>query len=155
MANVPSAEKRNRQRIKRRVRNLYHLTTMRTYVKRVRATGFYDWGRGDDPGRVSWYRSVGTDIGADTYWFHSDHLGSPQTGKRLSQHSSRKDMPQSKGLQGVNQHDVQVACDATMLKCIVHQNHFWSGNKFHTTGGHAQTSVVCSHSIHGLYIRGL
>lgn len=37
MANVPSAEKRNRQRLKRRVRNLMHLTTMRTYVKRVRA----------------------------------------------------------------------------------------------------------------------
>ncbi len=37
MANVPSAEKRNRQRLKRRARNLMHLTTMRTYVKRVRA----------------------------------------------------------------------------------------------------------------------
>ena len=36
MANVASAEKRNRQRIKRRARNQYHLTTMRTYVKRVR-----------------------------------------------------------------------------------------------------------------------
>ena len=36
MANVPSAEKRNRQRIKRRARNQFHLTTMRTYVKRVR-----------------------------------------------------------------------------------------------------------------------
>lgn len=36
MANVPSAEKRNRQRIKRRARNQYHLSTMRTYVKRVR-----------------------------------------------------------------------------------------------------------------------
>ena len=37
MANVPSAEKRNRQRLKRRERNVFHLTTMRTYVKRVRA----------------------------------------------------------------------------------------------------------------------
>jgi small subunit ribosomal protein S20 len=37
VANVPSAEKRNRQRIKRRARNQFHLTTMRTYVKRVRA----------------------------------------------------------------------------------------------------------------------
>jgi small subunit ribosomal protein S20 len=37
VANVASAEKRNRQRIKRRSRNLFHLTTMRTYVKRVRA----------------------------------------------------------------------------------------------------------------------
>jgi len=37
VANVASAEKRNRQRIKRRARNLFHLTTMRTYVKRVRA----------------------------------------------------------------------------------------------------------------------
>ena len=36
MANVPSAEKRNRQRIRRRTRNLFHLTTMRTFVKRVR-----------------------------------------------------------------------------------------------------------------------
>ena len=36
MANVPSAEKRNRQRIKRRARNQSHLSTMRTYVKRVR-----------------------------------------------------------------------------------------------------------------------
>ena len=37
MANVASAEKRNRQRIKRRARNQFHLSTMRTYVKRVRA----------------------------------------------------------------------------------------------------------------------
>jgi small subunit ribosomal protein S20 len=37
VANVASAEKRNRQRIKRRARNLFHLTTMRTYTKRVRA----------------------------------------------------------------------------------------------------------------------
>lgn len=36
MANVASAEKRNRQRIRRRARNQYHLTTMRTYVKKVR-----------------------------------------------------------------------------------------------------------------------
>ncbi len=37
MANVPSAEKRNRQRLRRRERNVFHLSTMRTYVKRVRA----------------------------------------------------------------------------------------------------------------------
>jgi small subunit ribosomal protein S20 len=37
VANVASAEKRNRQRIKRRARNVFHLSTMRTYVKRVRA----------------------------------------------------------------------------------------------------------------------
>ncbi len=36
MANVASAEKRNRQRIKRRARNQFHMTTLRTYVKRVR-----------------------------------------------------------------------------------------------------------------------
>ena len=36
MANVASAEKRNRQRIRRRARNVYHLTTMRSYIKRVR-----------------------------------------------------------------------------------------------------------------------
>ena len=36
MANVPSAEKRNRQRLKRRTRNLQHLVTMRTQVKRAR-----------------------------------------------------------------------------------------------------------------------
>lgn len=36
MANHKQAEKRNRQRIKRRARNLQHLTTMRTYMKRVR-----------------------------------------------------------------------------------------------------------------------
>ena len=35
MANVPSAEKRNRQRIKRRARNLSHLTAARTFVKRA------------------------------------------------------------------------------------------------------------------------
>ncbi len=37
MANVASAEKRNRQRLKRRARNLFHLSTMRTYVKRLRS----------------------------------------------------------------------------------------------------------------------
>jgi small subunit ribosomal protein S20 len=37
VANVPSAEKRNRQRIRRRQRNLMHLTRVRTLVKRVRA----------------------------------------------------------------------------------------------------------------------
>lgn len=36
MANHKQAEKRNRQRIKRRARNLQHLSTMRTYMKRVR-----------------------------------------------------------------------------------------------------------------------
>ena len=36
MANHKQAEKRNRQRIKRRTRNLMHLSTMRTYMKRVR-----------------------------------------------------------------------------------------------------------------------
>lgn len=35
MANVPSAEKRNRQRIKRRARNLMHLTATRTQVKKA------------------------------------------------------------------------------------------------------------------------
>ena len=37
MANVPSAEKRNRQRLRRRQRNLLQLTKVRTYVKKVRA----------------------------------------------------------------------------------------------------------------------
>ena len=37
MANVQSAEKRNRQRLKRRDRNQFHLSTMRTSVKKVRA----------------------------------------------------------------------------------------------------------------------
>jgi small subunit ribosomal protein S20 len=37
VSNVPSAEKRNRQRIRRRLRNLMHLTRVRTLVKRVRA----------------------------------------------------------------------------------------------------------------------
>ena len=36
MANHKQAEKRNRQRIKRRSRNLQHLSSMRTYMKRVR-----------------------------------------------------------------------------------------------------------------------
>ena len=37
MANIKSAEKRNRQRIKRQARNRHQITTMRTFVKRVRA----------------------------------------------------------------------------------------------------------------------
>ncbi|MSP62420.1 MAG: 30S ribosomal protein S20 [Myxococcales bacterium] len=37
MANVASAQKRNRQRITHRARNLFHLTTMRSHVKKVRA----------------------------------------------------------------------------------------------------------------------
>src|SRR5262249_30739498 len=37
VANVPSAEKRNRQRLRRRQRNLLQLTKVRTYVKKVRA----------------------------------------------------------------------------------------------------------------------
>jgi len=36
VANHKQAEKRNRQRIKRRAQNLMHLSTMRTYMKRVR-----------------------------------------------------------------------------------------------------------------------
>jgi small subunit ribosomal protein S20 len=36
VANHKQAEKRNRQRIKRRARNLVHLSTMRTFMKRVR-----------------------------------------------------------------------------------------------------------------------
>jgi len=37
VANVPSAEKRNRQRIRRRQRNLSHLTRVRTSIKKVRS----------------------------------------------------------------------------------------------------------------------
>jgi small subunit ribosomal protein S20 len=37
VANVASAEKRNRQRLRRRQRNLTQLTRVRTYVKRVQA----------------------------------------------------------------------------------------------------------------------
>lgn len=37
MANHKQAEKRNRQRIKRRARNLMYLSTMRTYIKRLRS----------------------------------------------------------------------------------------------------------------------
>ena len=36
VANHKSAEKRNRQRVKRRARNLTHLSSMRTFMKRVR-----------------------------------------------------------------------------------------------------------------------
>jgi small subunit ribosomal protein S20 len=36
VANHKQAEKRNRQRLKRRSRNLVHLSTMRTFMKRVR-----------------------------------------------------------------------------------------------------------------------
>jgi small subunit ribosomal protein S20 len=36
VANHKQAEKRNRQRLKRRTRNLMHLSPMRTYMKRVR-----------------------------------------------------------------------------------------------------------------------
>lgn len=36
MANHKQAEKRNRQRLKRRATNLLHLSKMRTYMKRVR-----------------------------------------------------------------------------------------------------------------------
>lgn len=37
MANVPSAQKRNRQRLRRRQRNLTHKTKVRTIVKRASA----------------------------------------------------------------------------------------------------------------------
>ncbi len=47
MANVLSAEKRNRQRIRRRQRNLMHLTRVRTHIKRVRAA--LDSGEGKAP----------------------------------------------------------------------------------------------------------
>jgi small subunit ribosomal protein S20 len=36
VANHKQAEKRNRQRLKRRTRNVQHLSPMRTYMKRVR-----------------------------------------------------------------------------------------------------------------------
>lgn len=36
MANIASAEKRNRQRIRRRARNQSQLSSVRTYIKRVR-----------------------------------------------------------------------------------------------------------------------
>jgi small subunit ribosomal protein S20 len=38
VANVPSAEKRNRQRLRRRARNLTQISRVRTYVKRVLAS---------------------------------------------------------------------------------------------------------------------
>ena len=36
LANIKSAQKRNRQRLRRRERNQSHLSSMRTFVKRVR-----------------------------------------------------------------------------------------------------------------------
>jgi len=36
LANTKSAEKRNRQRINRRARNLFHITTTKTLVKKAR-----------------------------------------------------------------------------------------------------------------------
>ncbi len=36
MANHKQAEKRNRQRLKRRARNIQYLSTLRTHMKRVR-----------------------------------------------------------------------------------------------------------------------
>jgi small subunit ribosomal protein S20 len=48
MANVQSAGKRNRQRIRRRQRNLRHLTKLRTYVKRVQ-TALRDRNDPNDP----------------------------------------------------------------------------------------------------------
>lgn len=35
MANIASAEKRNRQRIKRRARNVSHTTKMRSFIKKL------------------------------------------------------------------------------------------------------------------------
>lgn len=37
MANIASAEKKNRQRIKRAARNVAHMSKVRTYVKKVLA----------------------------------------------------------------------------------------------------------------------
>ena len=45
VANHKQAEKRNRQRLKRRARNLTHLSSMRTFMKRVRRA--LDGGDGD------------------------------------------------------------------------------------------------------------
>lgn len=56
MANHKQAEKRNRQRIKRRARNLTHLSSMRTYIKRVRRaldTGDADAAKGALPAAVT------------------------------------------------------------------------------------------------------
>ncbi len=56
MANHKQAEKRNRQRIKRRARNLRYLSTMRTYIKRVRKA--LESGDGDEA-KVGLEKAVG------------------------------------------------------------------------------------------------
>ena len=48
MANVASAEKRNRQRLKRRARNVHHLSTTRTAVKKA-TTAIASKGQKDAP----------------------------------------------------------------------------------------------------------
>jgi hypothetical protein len=40
------------------------------YVKRIRANGFLDWGRGDDVRGTRLYRSVGLEAGGDVFFFH-------------------------------------------------------------------------------------
>lgn len=55
MANHKQAEKRNRQRLKRRTRNLMHLGKMRTFMKRVRkalATGDIETAKTNLPGAL-------------------------------------------------------------------------------------------------------
>ncbi len=55
MANHKQAEKRNRQRLKRRTRNLMHLGRMRTSMKRVRkalATGDLEAAKSALPGAL-------------------------------------------------------------------------------------------------------
>ena len=47
MANIKSAEKRNRQRLRRRERNVTQLSTMRTYVKRARTAMEGKAGKGE------------------------------------------------------------------------------------------------------------
>jgi small subunit ribosomal protein S20 len=55
MANHKQAEKRNRQRLKRRARNLIHLGRMRTFMKRVRkalAAGDLETAQSNLPGAL-------------------------------------------------------------------------------------------------------
>ncbi len=51
-----------------------------------------------------------------------NHLGSRKTGQRLAERAAGKDVIEAKWLQGVDQHDVQIAREPAVLKSVVQQN---------------------------------
>jgi hypothetical protein len=55
----------------------------------------------------------------------ADNVGTLQTSKRFAQCAAREDVFETERLQGVEEYDVQVACESTVLETVIENEEIW------------------------------